>query len=135
MPQAFPVGGVVIRLGLMIAPLCMVLCCGFDACAEPTSDDEPTAESCDAAVSTARALIDTRPPGTISRYFAERYVGQAVAEGGNREFDDCVEWAEKAAEEIRHPSHALKPGETLNVEHTPPIVGEGASTSQVNSQH
>jgi hypothetical protein len=96
-------------------------------------EGEPDKETCDAAVGRARTLAETLPNGNLSRYFAEREMQQALAEAGNREYDDCVEWAEKAAREITDPHHQLKPGESLTVLHGGAIVSDPQQTPQVKS--
>ncbi|MFC5321259.1 hypothetical protein [Bradyrhizobium oligotrophicum] len=78
-------------------------------------DEEPTRESCEAAVAEARTLAAGLPADDVSRYFAERDIQQALVEAGNGEFDDCVEKAERAALEVRERPHSLKPGERLNI--------------------
>ena len=55
------------------------------------------------------------PAADLSRLFAERYLHQAMVEAGNGEFDECLEWVERANEEIRDRPHALRPGETLKI--------------------
>ena len=77
--------------------------------------DEPTQASCLAAVAAARELAERLPEGDATRYFAERDLQQAVTEGGNGEFDDCLEWAAQATLEIKQHRHTLAPGESLNV--------------------
>jgi hypothetical protein len=76
---------------------------------------EPTREDCEAAVEQARALATALPADDPSRYFAERDLHQAMVEAGNGEFDDCLEMAERATEEVREHRHVLHPGETLKV--------------------
>ena len=78
-------------------------------------DEEPTPESCDAAVAEARAQAAALPADDVSRYFAERDIQQALVEAGNGEFDDCLEKAERAMLEARDRPHSLKPGERLNI--------------------
>jgi len=68
-----------------------------------------------AAVAEARALAASRPAEDLSRYFAERHLQQAMMEAGNGEFDECLEWAARAGDEVRNPRHQLPPGETLKV--------------------
>lgn len=63
----------------------------------------------------ARALAEALPADDLSRYFAERDLHQAMVEAGNDEFDDCLEMAERATEEVREHRHVLQPGETLKV--------------------
>jgi len=76
---------------------------------------EPTKEACLAAVGEARALAVALPEDDASRYFAERDLEQALTEAGNGEFDDCLEWAERATVEVREHRHTLQPGEKLKV--------------------
>jgi len=77
------------------------------------SPDEPTMEACEAAVAKGRALADTLPTSELSRVFAESYLHQALVEGGNGEFDDCLEKAEAAVDEVKERRHVLPPGKTL----------------------
>jgi hypothetical protein len=76
---------------------------------------EPTRADCEAAVEQARTLAAALPADDLSRYFAERDLQQAMVEAGNGEFDDCLEMAERATDEVREHRHALRPGETLKV--------------------
>lgn len=76
---------------------------------------EPTLEECHAAVEEARALSLTLPEGHMSRYFAERHLMQAMAEAGNNEFDECVEMARRATDEVRERRHESPTGEKLKV--------------------
>ena len=76
---------------------------------------EPSREDCTKAVEKARALAIAMPKGDLSRLFAERYLHQAMVEAGNGEFDECLEWVERANEEIRERPHVLQPGETLKI--------------------
>ena len=78
-------------------------------------DEEPTQETCDAAVAKARAQAAALPVDDVSRYFAERDIQQALVEAGNGEFDDCVEKAERAMLEARERPHSLERGERLNI--------------------
>ncbi len=78
-------------------------------------DEEPTQETCDAAVTEARAQAAALPADDVSRYFAERDIQQALVEAGNGEFDDCLEKAERAMLELRERPHSLRPGERLNI--------------------
>jgi hypothetical protein len=82
---------------------------------EPKTAAEPTREDCLAVVAQARALAEALPTDHLSRYFAERYLLQAMAESGNGEFDECLEYAALAADEVKELRHVLKPGETLRV--------------------
>lgn len=77
--------------------------------------DEPTRDECQAAVAEARALAAGLPPDHLSRYFAERHLHQAMAEAGNGEFDECLEMAARASDEVRERRHELRPGERLKV--------------------
>lgn len=110
-------------------PACLVLgiCCASLAPAQanieadnPGADahnaeppGEPTKEACDAAVAKGRALADTLPTSDLSRVFAESYLHQALVEAGNGEFDDCIEKAEAAVDEVKERRHVLPPGKTL----------------------
>jgi hypothetical protein len=76
---------------------------------------EPTLEDCVSAVDQARALAATLPADHLSRYFAERYLHQAMVEAGNGEFDECLEYAERATVEVKELPHVLQPGETLKI--------------------
>lgn len=83
--------------------------------ASSSASAEPTRENCEAAVEQARALAEALSADDLSRYFAERDLHQAMVEAGNGEFDDCLEMAERATEEVREHRHVLQPGETLKV--------------------
>lgn len=83
--------------------------------ATASAADEPTQEDCNAAVSEARALAAGLPPDHLSRYFAERHLHQALVEAGNGEFDECLEMAARASDEVRERRHALGLGEKLKV--------------------
>jgi hypothetical protein len=76
---------------------------------------EPSQQDCDAAVEQARSLAAALPADDLSRYFAERDLQQALVEAGNGEFDECLEMAARAADEVRERRHELPPGETLKV--------------------
>jgi hypothetical protein len=84
------------------------------ALAEPAAA-EPTREDCMAEVGRARALIATLPADHLSRRFAESHLYQAMVEANNGEFDDCLQWAERATVEARELPHALRSGETLKI--------------------
>jgi hypothetical protein len=66
----------------------------------PAASAEPTREECHAAVEEARSLAMALPAEDLSRRFAERHLHQAMAEAGNGEFDECLEYAERATEEV-----------------------------------
>jgi len=83
------------------------------AAAHNAEPDEPTREACEAAVAKGRALADTLPTSDLSRVFAESYLHQAMVEAGNGEFDDCIERAEDAVDEVKERRHVLPPGKTL----------------------
>src|SRR5215470_11615423 len=76
---------------------------------------EPTFAECESAVAHARDLAATLPADHLSRYFAERYLHQAMIEAGNGEFDECLEFAERAVVEVKELRHTLRPGETLKI--------------------
>jgi len=66
-------------------------------------------------VALARAQAAALPADDLSRYFAERDLHQALVEAGNGEFDDCLDAAARATEEMRERRHTLQPGERLKV--------------------
>jgi len=66
-------------------------------------------------VALARAQAAALPADDLSRYFAERDLHQALVEAGNGEFDDCLDAAARATEEMRERRHTLQPGERLRV--------------------
>ena len=70
---------------------------------------------CESAVAHARDLAATLPTDHLSRYFAERYLHQAMIEAGNGEFEDCLEFTERAVVEVKELRHTLRPGETLKI--------------------
>src|ERR1700730_19279096 len=75
----------------------------------------PSAASCQTAVEAARSLTDTLPADDLSRRAAESDLVQAMVEAGNGEFDDCLEFAARATDEIKERRHTLQPGESLKV--------------------
>lgn len=81
----------------------------------PTADGaptlaEPTRASCEAAVAKSRALATSLlPPEEMSRKVAESYLMQALVEAGNGEFDDCLEYAARAAAEVKQHRHDASP--------------------------
>src|SRR5215471_4393937 len=89
---------------------CVVLPCS----AEPASV-APSRQDCDDAVGKARTVAAALPADDLSRYFAERDLHQALVEAGNGEFDECLELADRAVDELRERRHQLPPGETLKV--------------------
>lgn len=105
-----------LRIGL--CALCFVIgaSCGTAAAADIASaSDEPTLEDCNAAVGKARTLAADLSPDNLSRYFAERHLQQALVEAGNGEFDECLEMAARAAEQVRERRHDVPSGEKLKV--------------------
>jgi hypothetical protein len=98
---------------IMLVPSFVVIgqsCVGLSPCRA-----EPNRQDCDAAVAQARALAAALPADNLSRYFAERDLQQAMVEAGNGEFDECLDMAARAAEEVKQRRHELPPGETLKV--------------------
>jgi hypothetical protein len=97
---------------------CLVVCltCGaVTSCSANPASADPTKQGCEAAVEQTRALAAALPADDLSRYFAERDLHQAMVEAGNGEFDDCLELAARATDEIKERRHVLQPGERLNV--------------------
>ena len=90
-------------------------CAAAAPAAEVPVSEEPTREECNAAVAEARALATTLPADHLSRYFAERHLHQALVEAGNGEFDECLDMAARASDEVRERRHELRPGERLKV--------------------
>ncbi|OAE97729.1 hypothetical protein AYJ54_34855 [Bradyrhizobium centrolobii] len=76
---------------------------------------EPTLEDCTKALQDGRDKANKISAKSLSRYFAERFLQNAEAEAGNGEFDGCLEYAEKAIDEIDNRWHWLAPGETFRV--------------------
>ena|ERR1700754_2671169 len=105
---------------LFLTTVCaLVLLAGFGSVvANPSSgpaSDESTREDCNAAVAEARTSAADLPTDHLSRYFAERHLHQALVEAGNGEFDECIDMAARASEEVRERRHELRPGEQLRV--------------------
>ncbi len=90
-------------------------CCVVSPCSAEVDSAEPGREDCEIAVGQARTMAATLPANDLSRYFAERDLHQAMVEAGNREFDECMELAARAADELREHRHELPPGETLKI--------------------
>jgi hypothetical protein len=65
----------------------------------------PTAQECRAAIAHARAGMQKLPAQSMSRRFVQSDLVQAQSEGGNGEFDDCIEFTQKAEEELLRPRH------------------------------
>jgi hypothetical protein len=111
-----PSGCVLRRMNPVTACLLVGLTCGVATpCRADPVSAEPTKLDCDTAVEQARTLAAALPADDLSRYFAERDLHQAMVEAGNGEFDDCLELAARATEEIKERRHALPPGEKLKV--------------------
>jgi hypothetical protein len=108
---------------VLITALAVVL--AVSPAAAGTEAAEPTREECTAAVDQARALATALPAEDLSRYFAERHLQQAQTEAGSGEFDECVEYAERARVEVTERRHRLQPGETFKVLRPDEWVGEG----------
>jgi hypothetical protein len=95
--------------------LCLLACLVCGAVPPCGATTEPTKADCEAAVEQTRALAAALAADDLSRYFAERDLHQAMVEAGNGEFDDCLELAARATEEIRERRHTLRLGERLKV--------------------
>jgi len=105
---------------MVVLSLCLLavgILNGVEGCAADADPPrpEPTFAECEAAVAHARELAAALPADHLSRYFAERYLHQAMIEAGNGEFDDCLEFAERAVVEVKELRHTLRPGETLKI--------------------
>ena len=102
-----------------IIPLTVFLLIGVLSGGTPCYSDpaltEPTKADCEAEVEQTRSLAAALPADDLSRYFAERDLHQAMVEAGNGEFDDCLEAAARATDEIKERRHTLQPGERLKV--------------------
>jgi hypothetical protein len=77
--------------------------------------EEPTLQECTKALEEGRDKANKLSAKSLSRYFAERFLQSAEAEAGNGEYDGCLEYAEKAVDEIDNRRHWLAPGETFRV--------------------
>ena len=106
---------------MILTVRCALLTGAFLLIAGSASAADPGREACMAAVDQARTGASALPKGDLSRYFAERELQQALTEAGNGEFDDCLEWAARAMEEVRALHHHLAPGETLKLRNADPI--------------
>jgi hypothetical protein len=114
LPGAFIVGRMPLRRMNPLV-LCLLACLGCGAVPRCDATTEPTKADCEAAVEQTRTLAAALAADDLSRYFAERDLHQAMVEAGNGEFDDCLELAARATEEIRERRHTLRPGERLKV--------------------
>lgn len=81
---------------------------------EEPAQQEPTHEGCLRAVANAKVLAQALPPDDPSRAFAISHLHQALVEDGNGEYDDCLEQAEMAVDEVTERRHVLRPGEKLD---------------------
>jgi hypothetical protein len=81
--------------------------------AEEKTPGEPGRDECIAAVERVRKAMVILPPGSMARRFAESDAHQALVEAGNGEFDDCLEFAERAETEVRSPRHDLTAGDPV----------------------
>jgi hypothetical protein len=95
--------------------LCLLVCVACGTVTPRRATAEPTKADCETAVEQTRALAAALAADDLSRYFAERDLHQAMVEAGNGEFDDCLELAAHATEEIKERRHTLQPGEKLKV--------------------
>jgi hypothetical protein len=87
---------------------------GFATAAHALAEDsEPSLEACTKAVAEAGEMASRLSPKSLSRYFAERFLLSAKAEAGNGEFDECLDYAAQAVEEVEHRRHWLARGETF----------------------
>lgn len=76
---------------------------------------EPTLQECMKALQDGRDKASKLSAKSLSRYFAERFLQNAEAEAGNGEYDGCLEYVEKAIDEIDNRRHWLAPGETFRM--------------------
>jgi hypothetical protein len=118
-------------LPLLALVACMVTVAAVSPAACEPDAAEPTREDCVASMDEARALAAALPAEDLSRYFAERHLQQAQTEAGSGEFDECVEYAERATVEIKERRHRLQPGETFKVLRPDEWVGEGGAVTRV----
>lgn len=89
---------------------CLMLLSGVPAGAAPVQvSAEPESKSCKAALARAHDAVATLAPGSEARKFADFDLVQAKAEAGNGEFDDCMDYAASALDEVRHPHHLQTP--------------------------
>lgn len=103
-----------LRVGLAVLPLAWLY--SSPAMAEVGAEaGEPTLQECSKALEDGRGRASRLSAKSLSRYFAERFLQNAEAEAGNGEYDGCLEYVEKAIDEIDHRWHWLAPGETFRV--------------------
>jgi len=102
------------RTVLSVAMFGVVLL-GGHAWAHPAEAEEPTLADCTRALEEGWGRTKQLPSRSLSRYFAERFMQSAETEAGNGEYDDCVEYSEKAVDEVENRWHRLAPGESFRV--------------------
>jgi len=103
-----------IRAVLSLAILGVVLLSGGSTRAEQAAE-EPTVADCTKALEEGWSKAKQLSSKSLSRYFAERFLQSAETEANNGEYDGCVEYAEKAVDEVENRWHWLAPGETFRV--------------------
>jgi hypothetical protein len=103
-----------IRTVLSLAMLGVVLFSGESTRAEQVAE-EPTMADCTKALEEGWNKAKQLSSKSLSRYFAERFLQNAQTEANNGEYDGCVEYAEKAVDEVENRWHWLAPGETFRV--------------------
>jgi len=104
--------GCKIRLQLAFTALLLALLSSSPVVAEDASHPgEPTLHECTEALRDGRDKLAKLSTKSLSRYFAERFLLSAEAEAGNGEYDECLEYVEKAVDEIDNRWHWLAPGE------------------------
>lgn len=101
-----------IRTVLSLAMLGVVLLSGGSTRAEH-AHEEPTMADCTKALEEGWSKAKQLSSKSLSRYFAERFLLSGEAEAGNGEYDECVEYAEKAVDEVENRWRWLAPGETF----------------------
>jgi hypothetical protein len=105
-----------IRTVLSLAILGVALLSGGSTRAgQAAATEEPTVADCTKALEEGWSKARQLSSKSLSRYFAERFLTSAEAEAGNGEYDGCVEYAEKAVDEVENRWHWLAPGETFRV--------------------
>lgn len=103
-----------IRTVLSLAILGVVLLSGGSTRAEQAAE-EPTMADCTKALEEGWSKTKQLSSRSLSRHFAERFLQSAETEASNGEYDGCVEYAEKAVDEVENRWHWLAPGETFRV--------------------
>jgi hypothetical protein len=104
------------RLQFAFAVLSLALVSNSPVVAEDAAEaGEPTLQECTEALQDGRDRASKLSAKSLSRYFAERFLQNAEAEAGNGEYDGCLEYVEKAVDEIDNRWHWLAPGETFRV--------------------